>query len=304
MKTTNIIREIETLKKEKKAIIVAHNYQLPQIQDIADFVGDSLELSKKAAELKGFDIIVFCGVSFMAETAKILSPDKKVLLPEIDAGCPMADMVRAQDVLDLKEKYPNAWVVSYVNTNADVKALSDVCCTSANADIVVKNTPVSQVVFLPDRNLCWYVKTRVPEKDIICYDGYCYVHRKFTPEDVINSRKLHPNSELIVHPECDPEVQKLADGIYSTSGILQRAKESAASVFIIGTEEGLIHRIKKENPTKQFYSLGNPHSCYNMKKTSLISVRDALLEEKYNIEIPEEVSQKAKKALIRMIEYI
>jgi len=299
----DIKKEIEELKKAKKAVIVAHNYQVSEVQDIADFTGDSLELAKKTTELENFNVIVFCGVLFMAETAKILSPAKKVLLPEIDAGCPMADMAEAEDVMKMRAKYPGAWVVSYVNTNAAVKAVSDVCCTSANADRVVKNVPSGQVIFLPDKNLCWYVKNRVPEKDVICWDGYCYVHRKFTAGDVAESRKFHPGAELVVHPECDPEVQKLADGVYSTSGMLRRVKESVSGVFIVGTEEGLLHRMKKENPHKNFYSLGAPRTCYNMKKTTLESVRNALEKEQYVVEVNEETSRKAKKALERMIQY-
>ena len=185
-----IVEEILNLKKEKEAIILAHNYQLPEIQDIADFIGDSLELAKKAASVKDCKIIVFCGVKFMAETAKILSPDKKVLIPEIDAGCPLADMAGYREVLKMKEKYPDAWIVSYVNTNADVKSISDVCCTSSNASEVVKNIPSRRIIFLPDKNLCWYVKNRVKEKEIICWDGYCYclLYTSPSPRDLSTSR--------------------------------------------------------------------------------------------------------------------
>ncbi len=298
------IKEIEKLKQEKKAVIVAHNYQLPQVQDIADFTGDSLELAKKTSRLKDYKVIIFCGVRFMAETAKILSPEQQVLLPEVDARCPLADMASAEKVKKVKQQYPKAWVVSYINTNVDVKAASDVCCTSSNADSVVRNIPAQQAIFLPDRNLCWYVKNRVKDKDIICWDGYCYVHRRFTVSDVKEARKIHPYAELIVHPECQPEVQQLADGVYATSGMLKRAKESAAAEFIIGTEEGLLYRMKKENPDKRIYSLGAPSVCSHMKKITLESVRDALKYERYEVEIPEEISRKAKKALERMMEYI
>lgn len=295
---------IEKLKKEKKAIILAHNYQIPEIQDIADFVGDSLELARKATQLEDCEIIVFCGVKFMAETAKILSPEKKVLIPDIDAGCPMADMVEAEDVRKMKEKYPDAAVVSYVNTNADVKAISDVCCTSANADKVVRNISGEKVLFLPDKNLCWYIKNKVPEKEIICWDGYCYVHRKFTVGDVQTAKEKFPDAEIIVHPECDPGVQKLADGIYSTSGMLRRAKESASNIFIIGTEEDMLYRLKKENPGKEFYSLGSSHRCSNMKKITLGKLKDSLREEKYEIILSPEIMEKARKSLEKMIEYI
>ncbi|MCM8771587.1 MAG: quinolinate synthase NadA [Candidatus Omnitrophica bacterium] len=299
-----MIEEILRLKKEKEAIILAHNYQIPEIQDLADFVGDSLELARKASQVKDAKIIVFCGVKFMAETAKILSPDKKVLLPDLDAGCPLADMAKYQDVLKMKEKYPDAWIVSYVNTNADVKSISDVCCTSANADIVVRNVPAKKIIFLPDKNLCWYVKQKVSEKEIICWDGYCFVHRKFTVEEVKKAREKYPNAEIIVHPECDPEIQKLADGIYSTSGMLKRAKESNSKIFIIGTEEGLLHRLKKENPEKEFYSLGSGKICPNMKKITIEKLYLSLKEEKYEINLKPDILEKAKVSLERMLEYV
>ncbi|MCX7917443.1 MAG: quinolinate synthase NadA [bacterium] len=299
-----MIEEILKLKKEKSAIILAHNYQIPEIQDIADFVGDSLELARKASEIKDAKIIVFCGVKFMAETAKILSPEKKVLLPDLDAGCPLADMANYEEVLKIKEKYPDAWVVSYVNTNADVKSITDVCCTSANADKVVKNIPAKKIIFLPDKNLCWYVKQKVPEKDIICWEGYCFVHRLFTIEDVKKVKEIYPDAELIVHPECDPEVQMMADGIYSTSGMLKRAKESKSKRFIIGTEEGLLHRLKKENPDKEFYSLGSAKICPNMKKITIEKLYFSLKEEKYEIILPDDIIRKAKISLERMLEFI
>ncbi len=296
-------KTIEKLKKDKGAVILAHNYQLPEIQDMADFVGDSLELARKSAEIK-CKLLVFCGVKFMAETAKILSPEKKVLLPEIDAGCPMADMAKPEEVAELKEKHPGAWIVSYVNTSAEVKAVTDVCCTSANADRVVKNVPVKNVIFLPDKNLCGYVRKRVPEKEILCWDGNCYVHDRFTADEVKKAREIHPDAEILVHPECRQEVQELADGIYSTSGILRRARETKSRKLIIGTEEGMLYRLKKENPEKEFYSLGAPKICYNMKKTTLKSLKKALEEEKYEITLPEEIMKKARLSLERMIEYI
>ena len=299
-----MIEEILKLKKEKEAIILAHNYQIPQIQDIADFVGDSLELAKKASEVKEAKIIVFCGVKFMAETAKILSSEKKVLLPDLDAGCPLADMAKYEDVIKMKEKYPDAWVVSYVNTNADVKSITDVCCTSSNAYKVIKNIPAKRIIFLPDKNLCYYVKNKVPEKEIICWDGYCSVHRKFKVDEVKKARELYPDAEIIVHPECDPEVQKLADGIYSTSGMLKRAKESNSKIFIIGTEEGLLHRLKKENPDKEFYCLGSCKICPNMKKITIEKLYYSLKEEKYEINLPSDIMEKARISLERMLEYI
>ncbi len=295
--------DIRRIKQEKGAVILAHNYQLPEIQDMADFVGDSLELARKSAEIK-CKLLVFCGVKFMAETAKILSPEKKVLLPEIDAGCPMADMAQPEKVVELKEKHPDAWIVSYVNTSAEVKAVTDVCCTSANADRVVKNVPAKKVIFLPDKNLCGYVRKRVPEKEILCWDGNCYVHDRFTADEVRKARAIHPDAEIIVHPECRPEVQELADGIYSTSGILRRARETKSRKLIIGTEEGMIYRLKKENPEKEFYSLGSAKICYNMKKITLKSLKTALEEDKYEITLPEEIMTKARLSLERMLEYI
>lgn len=305
MEKEKLIEEILRLKKEKNAIILAHNYQIPEIQDIADFVGDSLELARKASEIKdNFDRIVFCGVKFMAETAKILSPEKDVLLPDLSAGCPLADMADYNSVLEMKEKYPDAWVVSYVNTNADVKSITDVCCTSANAEKVIRNIPTKKIIFLPDKNLCFYVKNKVPEKEIICWEGYCFVHKLFKVDQLIKARKLHPDAEIIVHPECDPEIQKLADGIYSTSGMIRRAKESNSKKFIIGTEEGLIYRLKKENPDKKFYSLGSGKICPNMKKITLEKVKKSLEKEIYKIELPEDIIKKARISIERMLEYV
>jgi len=247
-----MIEEILKLKKRKKIVILAHNYQIPQIQDIADFVGDSLELARRAKETKA-EIIVFCGVKFMAETAKILSPEKKVLIPEIDAGCPLADMADYDEVIEIKNRYPDAWVVSYVNTNAEIKAISDVCCTSGNAEKVVRNIPAKRVIFLPDKNLCWYVKKKIPEKEI---------------------------------------------------GMLKRIKNSNSRKFIIGTEEGIIHRLKKENPEKEFYSLGGCKICTDMKKITVEKLYYSLKREKFEISLPEEIIEKARSSLERMLEYV
>lgn len=295
--------KILKLKKERKAIILAHNYQIPQVQDIADFLGDSLELAKKSINVKE-DLIVFCGVNFMAETVKILSPEKKVLLAVEDAGCPMADMIEPEQLLKLKQKHPEAWVVSYVNTSADIKALSDVCCTSSNAVTVVKNVPVDEIIFAPDRNLGWWVQKNVPDKKIILWDGFCLVHEYFSLKDLELSRKLHPDAQILVHPECRKEVIEAADFVLSTAGILNKAKESSATKFIIGTEEGIIHRLKKENPSKEFYSLGNAKVCVNMKKTTLEDVYNALANDQYKIELDSRVIAKAKISLERMVKYV
>ncbi len=230
-----MIEEIKKLKEKKNAVILAHNYQIPEIQDIADFTGDSLELAKKASEIKDADLVFFCGVRFMAETARILNPEKRVFLPAYDAGCPLADMAKVEDVIGMKKKYPEAWIVSYVNTSAEVKAISDVCCTSSNAAKVIKNVPVDSIIFLPDKNLGYYVQKQVPEKKLILWDGHCFVHRMFRIEDLKVAREKYPGAEILVHPECDPEIQENADYVLSTSGMLKRAKVSESKIFIIGT---------------------------------------------------------------------
>lgn len=299
----NLAQEILKLKQKKKAAILAHNYQIPVIQDVADFVGDSLELSKISRKLSE-ELIVFCGVQFMAETAKILSPQKKVLLPVVDAGCPLADMITASDLKELKAKHPEAWVVSYVNSSAEIKALSDVCCTSANAITVVKNVPVKQIIFVPDKNLGWWVANNVSDKEIILWPGYCLVHEYFSKEDILQTKKLHPEAEIMVHPECRREVIEAADSVLSTSGMLKQAKNSTKLKFIVGTEEGLIYRLKKENPEKEFYSLGSSKICMNMKKTNLEDLKRSLVEEKHAVSLDPAIIEKATLALERMVSYV
>ena len=295
--------DIRKLKAAKKAVILAHNYQIPDIQDIADELGDSLELSKISRDRKE-KLIVFCGVRFMAETAKILSPQKKVLLPVANAGCPLADTINPLQLIELKDKHPDAWVVSYVNTSAEIKALSDVCCTSANAVKVVKNVPVKKVIFTPDKNLGWWVQKNVPEKELIIWPGGCYVHEKFMLEDLRGARKNYPEAEILVHPECYKDILEEADYVLSTSGMLKRAKESAAKQFIIGTEVGLIHRLKKENPAKEFYSLGAARICSNMKKITLNELYESLRDEVHQIKLDKEIIEKAQLALERMVQYV
>jgi quinolinate synthase len=297
----NIVEEINKLKKEKNAIILVHNYQRPEIQDIADFLGDSLGLAKQAAETKA-RIIVFCGVRFMAETAKILSPKKTVIIPRKDAGCPMADMITAEDLRRLKKNYPDAKVVSYVNTNADVKAESDICCTSANAVKVVKNISAKKIIFTPDKNLAAYCK-RFVDKEIIPWNGYCYVHERITKEEVLLAKEKLPDALLLVHPECNPSVIDLADEVLSTSGMVSFAKKSDKKRFLIATEEGLIYRLKKENPEKEFYAAGTVKICRNMKLTTLNDVYLSLKEERYAIELPEGIIESAQKALMAMMKY-
>jgi len=291
---------IARLKNDKNAVILAHNYQVPQIQDIADCLGDSLELSRISRE-RPEKMIVFCGVRFMAETAKILSPEKKVLLPASDAGCPLADMITPQQLIDLKQKHPDAWVVSYVNTSADIKALSDVCCTSANAIDVVKNVPAHKVIFVPDRNLGWWVQKNVPEKELIIWEGFCYVHDKFTLSDIFKARSRHPDARVFVHPECRSEVLEEADSVLSTSGMIKKARASQAKEFVIGTESSLIYRLQKDNPEKDFFSLGNAQFCMNMRKTTLQELHDSLEQEKYEITLDAQIISKAQAALEKMV---
>lgn len=298
----NIVEEITKLKKEKNAIVLVHNYQRPEIQNIADSLGDSLGLAREAAKTDA-RIIVFCGVRFMAETAKILSPEKTVIIPRKDAGCPMADMITAEDLRILKEKYPGAKVVSYVNTNADVKAESDICCTSANAIKVVRNIKAEKIIFTPDKNLAAYCQ-RFTDKEIIPWKGYCYVHEKIREEEVRLAKKKFPDALLLVHPECNPSVIDLADEVLSTSGMLNFVKKSDKKKFLIGTEEGLIYRLKKENSGKEFYAAGTAKMCRNMKLTTLNDVYFSLKEERYAIELPEGIIESAQKALEAMLKYV
>ncbi|MFW6006981.1 MAG: quinolinate synthase NadA [Halanaerobiales bacterium] len=296
----DIIEEIKKLKKEKNAVILAHNYQISEIQEIADYLGDSLGLSRKAASTDA-EVIVFCGVRFMAESAKILSPDKQVLLPEPDAGCPMAAMVDVDSLKKKKKEYPEAKVVTYVNTTAAVKAESDICCTSSNALEIVEKVSSDQILFVPDKNLGNYVSERT-DKEIITWDGYCNTHNRVQPEEVKKVKEKHPDFPVLVHPECDPEVVALADYVGSTAGILNYAGESKAETLIIGTEKGIIHRLQKENPDKTFYLLSSRLICPNMKKINLQKVRDSLINMKELIELPEKVRINAKNALDNMLE--
>jgi len=295
-------KEIIKLKKAKNAIILAHNYQIDEVQLIADFLGDSLELSRKAALLSQ-DVIVFAGVKFMAETAKILSPGKTVLLPRLDAGCPMADMVTVEELRDLKARHPKAVVVTYVNSSVEIKAESDVCCTSSNAVQVVRNMPSAEVIFVPDQNLGSYVQKMVPEKKVHLFEGFCYVHHRIKVEEIEGARERHPQAKVIVHPEVRPEVIALADEVLSTSGMLKYARESAAKEFIVATEQGLLQRMKRENPAKEFIPAGSPKICSNMKRTTLRDIYDSLNEDKYAIQIDPAISERAGRALREMLKY-
>lgn len=294
-----MIKEILALKKERQATILAHNYQIPDVQDVADLVGDSLELSRAAANLDS-KVIIFCGVDFMAETAAILSPQKMVIQPAIGAWCPMAHMITKEQLKDLKSLHPEAAVVCYVNSTAEIKAESDVCCTSANGVQVVNSLCEKEVIFVPDRNLAAYV-ARHTDKKIIPWNGYCYVHDHLTAEEVRAARAEHPKAEVLVHPECSPEVIDEADFVCSTAGMGKHAIASDAREFIIGTEMGMIHRLKKENPLKEFYPLSKNAICQNMKKTTLDNVLQALKTLDPRVTVPEEIAAKARASIQRML---
>jgi quinolinate synthase len=323
-KETYLIREeILQLKEKRRAIILSHNYQRDEVQDIADFTGDSLELSRTASTID-CDVIIFCGVNFMAESASVLSPNKTVLLPELDATCPMAEMIQVSSprkvwktypgyevqpsfifpheftLKEMKAKYPGVPVVAYVNTTADVKAESDICCTSANVVKVIESLPDEKVICIPDRNLSIWAQKNT-KKQVITWDGFCHVHDRVTREDVLKARKEYPNALFMAHPECKLEVLELADHVTSTSGMLRFANASEAREFIVGTELGLMYRLRKENPDKVFYPLRKDMICPNMKKTTLKSVLIALREMKHIVKVPEDIRIPAKKALDRML---
>ena len=294
-------KKISRLKKKKNAVILAHNYQRDEIQDIADILGDSLQLARAATKVDA-DIIEFCGVRFMAESASILNPDKRVLLPVKEAGCPLADMVTPEKLRALKAQHPDAAVVCYVNSSAEVKAESDVACTSSNAIEVVKSLPNERIIFVPDENLGKYVQLNVPEKEIILWKGFCPTHIRLSEEEVAKAKEEHPQAEFLAHPECNPEVLKLAEQVCSTGGMFKYAKASKSKEFIIGTESGMLYRLQKENPGKKFYLPSEHLICANMKLTTLGWVAHSLEAEVYEVKVPEEVRDRAKKSLDRMLE--
>lgn len=300
MTNQDIVKRINELRKEHKAVILAHNYVLGEVQDIADFVGDSLELSIKAAATQA-PVIVFCGVSFMAETAKLLAPNSTVLLPEVSAGCPMADMASAEAVQALRKEHPDAVFVAYVNTTAAVKAEVDICCTSANAEKIVSSIPEDkEIVFLPDQNLGGNVMKKLNRK-MILFPGYCPTHHRVTPEQLDAMRQQYPNAPIMVHPECPVEVTAKADAALSTGGMLKFVKESPAKQIIVGTESGIIHRLRKENPDKEFIALAPAPRCMNMKKITLESVLKSLEEMQTPVELPQAMIQRAKLPIERML---
>jgi quinolinate synthase len=290
---------IKRRKEELKAVIVAHNYQRPEIQDVADFVGDSLELARQCTQVNA-ETIIFCGVRFMAETAAILNPERTVLLTEGSAGCPMADMIDVAELKKWQQRYPGVPVVAYVNSTAEVKAESYICCTSANGVRVVDAVPGDEILFVPDQNLGHFISTQTNKK-VILYPGFCYVHHRLKPEQVRLAKRLHPEASVIVHPECQPEVIALADAALSTSQMLRHVKSSPHSSFIIGTEEGILHRMRQENPDKTFYPLTNHQVCNDMKKTTLETLLATMESGQNIITVPEEVRPKARQAIERML---
>lgn len=300
MKMDELVREIERLKEERNAIIMAHNYQLPEIQDIADFLGDSLELARKAVNVDA-DVIVFAGVDFMAETAKILNLEKTVLLPARRATCAMANMLKVEYILKAKEQYPDAPVVLYVNTTAETKAYADVTVTSANAAKIVGKLDSDVIIFGPDKNLAHYV-AKVTGKKVIPVPeyGHCYVHRQFTLEDVERARKLYPNAKLMVHPECEPEVQERADIIVSTGGMIRRAPEH--DEWVVFTEREMVYRLQKLYPDIKFHPAKEDAICIGMKAITLNHIYESLRDMKYEVEVPEDIAEKAKRAIERMLE--
>lgn len=295
-----IFEEIQELKKKKKAVILAHNYQIDEVQQVADITGDSLELSRAASKTDA-EVIVFAGVHFMAENAAILNPDKVVLLPDFEAGCPLADMITAEKLREMKKEYPEAAVVCYVNSSAEVKAEATICCTSSNAVKVVNTIPERQIIFAPDKNLGHYVSS-FTDKEIILWKGFCPIHARLTREEVIMAMSEHPEAVFVAHPECVPEVLALADYVCSTSGMFKFARETAVKEIIIGTEMGMLWRLRRENPEKRFSVASTKMVCPNMKKITLEKIRDSLKEMKYQITVPEEIRKPAYEAVRRMLE--
>ena len=296
-----LIDKINRLKKERNAVILAHNYQIPEVQDMADYVGDSLGLSIEASKTKA-DVIVFCGVHFMAETAKILSPEKTVLLPEEKAGCPMADMITAEELRTLKAKHPGAAVLCYVNTSAAVKADCDLCCTSANAVRMVQEVlkDEKEIIFVPDQYLADYVANQTG-RELIIWQGYCPTHARILPENILEQKALHPGAKVLVHPECPPPLIRLADKVASTEGMCRYVAEAAETEFIIATERGIIHRMEKENPGKIFYPASKFAICPNMKSTTLEKVLWSLEDNVHEILVPNDVMIRARRSIERMI---
>ncbi|WP_238915168.1 quinolinate synthase NadA [Clostridium sp. YIM B02555] len=297
--TSDLSEEILRLKKEKNAIILAHYYQPGIIQELADYVGDSYYLSEVARDCSE-EVVMFCGVRFMAESAKILSPNKRILMPCPSAGCSMADMASGKALLELKEKYPEAFVVCYINSTYNVKAHCDVAVTSSSALKILKNIQSKQIMFLPDKNLGEYISEFFPEKEFILWDGFCRCHNKISKKDILKVKEEHKEAKVLVHPECPKEIRDMADYVGSTSGIIDYATKDKGNKFIIGTEEGILHELKKKNPTKKFFIPGDKICCQDMKMTNLENLYDALLNMNNEITLDEEIRLKALKSLENM----
>jgi quinolinate synthase len=298
---SELVDKINKLKKEKNAVILAHNYQPGEIQDIADFNGDSLELARKCVSIKE-DLIVFCGVFFMAESAKIINPSKRVLLPDLNAGCKMADMATGTKVRDYKEANPETTIVCYINSTAEVKAYSDVCVTSSNALEVIKKLNTKKIMFLPDQNLGGWVSRQLPEIEFELWPGYCHVHDDMTSEHIQSARATHPAAEVIVHPECKVEISDLADKVLSTGKMRKYIADSNNEEFIIGTETGMVYRLQTDNPNKKFHPLKTNAVCGNMKKITMQKLYDSLLNNQYDIQVDDEIARNAKKPIDLMLD--
>ena len=297
----SIKEKIETLKHERKAVIIAHNYQPDDVQDLADFTGDSLELSRIAAQLEE-ETIVFCGVHFMAETAAILSPQKTILLPDPFAGCPMADMITAEKLKEKKKQHPGCVVIAYVNSSAAVKAETDLCCTSSNALKIVQSVPQDkEILFVPDMHLGHYVQDQL-DRPMIIWDGYCPTHSRIRDVDILREKEDHPHAKIMAHPECPPSIRSIADYLLSTGQMIEHAKKSDEDEFIVATEMGLLYRLRNENPDKKFYAVSDRALCPNMKKIDAEKVLWSLEDLQHRITVPEEISIKARKSIEAMLE--
>jgi len=298
-----IVDKILKLKGKRNALILAHNYQIAEVQEIADFVGDSLDLSQQAA-VTDSEVIVFCGVHFMAETAKILAYNKTVLMPDMNAGCAMANMITPRQMIELKKKYPDHTYVCYVNCTAETKAECDYCCTSANSVKVIKAIPPEEkIVFIPDKYLGSYAISQT-KREMVLWEGYCPTHRRILAENILKKKAQHPKAEVLVHPECTPDVIAMADYVLSTSGICRRAQESEAEEFIIGTEIGILSRLERENPDKKFYAASELSDCPNMKLNTLEKILWSLEDMVYQVNVPEDIARRAKKSIDRMVEIV
>ena len=295
-----LLEKIERLKKSKNAVLIAHNYQLGEIQDIADFVGDCLEMSQEAARTKA-DVIVLCGVQFMAETAAILHPEKTVLLPDLHAGCPMANMITVTRLREMKKEYPAAKVIAYIKSPAAVKAEADICCATENAVRIVEKMPAGQqIIFVPDQYLGNYVATQTG-RDLMLWPGYCSTHLRIQPRDITRLKTQYPQAKVVVHPECRPEVIALADAVLSTSGILRFARETDAQEIIVGTEIGILHPLRKQNPEKKFFPASDEAVCHRMKLIRLETVLWSLENMTHQITVPERISRRARPAIEKML---